>query len=61
MQKENARKNIEDFITKRGYTYTVESLIASYLNYYKQGYYVSYTAKDCIKNLENELEILTSA
>jgi hypothetical protein len=60
MDKEQARKKIEDYINKCGYTYTVEQLIESYLNYYKQGYYVSYTTKDCIKQLENEFEILTA-
>ena len=51
MDKEKARKKIEEFILKRGYTYTVESLIESYLEYYKKGYYISFTTKDCIKNL----------
>ena len=60
MDKEQARKNIDDFIDKRGYTYTVESLLDSYLNYYKEGWYVSHTTKICILHLEDELKILSA-
>jgi hypothetical protein len=59
MDKAEARKKIEDFILQRDYTYTVESLLESYLDYYKKGYYISFTTKDCIKHLETELKILT--
>ncbi|WCK57023.1 hypothetical protein PP175_27935 (plasmid) [Aneurinibacillus sp. Ricciae_BoGa-3] len=61
MDKEQARKKVEEFIAQRGYTYTVEDLIESYLKYYKQGYYVSFTTKECIKYLEQEFEILTNS
>lgn len=60
MDKEQAEKKIIDFIESRGYTYTVDSLIEIYLDYYKKGCYISYTSKDCVKHLENELEILTA-
>lgn len=60
MNKEQARENIENYIKRCGYTHTVEGLIDSYLEYYKKGYYVSYTTKDCIKNLTEELELLTA-
>lgn len=59
MDEKQARKNIESYIRNSGYTYTVDALIDSYLNYYKQGYYVSYTTKDCIQHLEREFELLT--
>lgn len=60
MEKEHARENIMNYIKQCGYTHTVEGLIDSYLKYYKKGYYVSFTTKDCIKNLESELETLTA-
>lgn len=59
MNKKQARQKIENFIKRRGYTWNTETLLEVYLNYYKQGWYVSYTAKDCIKHLENELETLS--
>lgn len=60
MDKEQARKKIEEFLSLRGYTYTVESLISIYLEYYKEGWYISYTAKDCMKHLESALETITA-
>lgn len=56
---EKARNCINNFISTRGYTYTVGSIIHSYLNYYIPGYYISHTMKDCINNLEKELIIMT--
>ncbi|WP_127532765.1 hypothetical protein [Paenibacillus kobensis] len=60
MNTEQARENIAKYIEKCRYTYKVDDIIHSYLNYYKQGYYVSYTMKDCISNLKDELELLTA-
>ena len=60
MDKEQAKKNIMDFIKKRDYTYTLEQLTEIYLDYYKKGYYISFTSKDCVKHLEKELEIITA-
>jgi len=59
MDKEQARKIIEGFITQKGYTYTADRVVETYLSHYKQGYYVSHTMKDCIKHLEQELEVLS--
>ncbi len=61
LEKEKARKNVENFIKQRGYTYTVDCLIESYVDYYKKGYYISHTTEDCIHHLENEFEVLTDA
>lgn len=60
MSKEEARKKVKDFIDKKGYTYSVEDLIHSYLDYYQKGYYVSDTTKDCLLHLEDEFKILTA-
>lgn len=59
MDREQARQIVEGFIAQHSYTYTVDQVIDGYLNYYKQGFYVSYTMKNCIKNLEQELEVLS--
>lgn len=57
-ESESSRERIEDYITKSGYTYTVDDIIDSYQNYYKHGFYVSHTTRDCIENLENEIKTL---
>lgn len=59
MDQEQARHNIEKFVAERRYTYTADQLVENYLKYYKNGYYVSHTTKDCIKHLGSELEVLT--
>lgn len=59
LDRESARKTIETFVEQRGYTYSVDQLLDTYLENYKKGFYVSYTAKDCIKYLEKELEVLS--
>ena len=60
MDKETAIKNIKVFVKKRGYTYSVEEMLDSYVRYYKNGYYISYTMKDCVKHLKDELEVLAT-
>ena len=47
---------VEEFIKKRGYTYKVKDIVEYYLEYWKKGHYVSYTMRDCIENLKDELE-----
>lgn len=59
LDRESARKAVETFVEQRGYTYSVEQLLDTYVENYKNGFYVSYTAKDCIKHLEKELEVLS--
>ncbi len=58
MDVEQARAKVKEYIDKCRYTYEVDSIVESYLEYYKKGFYVSYTTKDCIKNLETELKII---
>lgn len=48
-------EKIRKFINLRGYSYGVEDIINSYRESLN-GYYVSYTAGDCIKNLGDELK-----
>lgn len=60
MDKKQAKKNVEKFIVKRNYTYTVESILESYINYYKKGYYISHSMKDCVEHLSKELEVLSA-
>lgn len=60
MDAEEARRNVEAFIKKRNYTYSVESTLEFYIEYYKNGYYISHSMKDCVKHLESELEVLTA-
>lgn len=60
MNTEQARQNIELFMKKRNYTYSVESTLEFYIEYYKKGYYISHSMKDCVKHLESELEVLVS-
>jgi len=56
---EKARKRVQEYIDKCEYTYKVDDIVESYLKYWVPGYYVSYTTKDCIVNLTNELQIIT--
>lgn len=58
MNIEEAKANIISYIKKCGYTYTIEQILENYTKYYLNGYYISHTTKDCIKNLENELKLL---
>lgn len=53
-----ARERVKDFIEKSGYSYEVDDIVKSYVGYYKPGYYVSHTTRDCIENLTQELEII---
>lgn len=49
---------VRKFIALRGYTYSVEAVKEGYRD--KQlGVYISYTMKDCVEHLENELKMLT--
>lgn len=58
MSKMEAKQNIEDFMLQRGYTYTPQDIIEIYVAYYKKGYYISRTMEDCVKHLEEEIEIM---
>jgi hypothetical protein len=53
----NPRVKVMLFIEERGYTYSVEDVVNGYLNS-KDGYYVSYTMKDCITNLEEQIKLI---
>ncbi|MDF2881295.1 MAG: hypothetical protein K0R54_1852 [Clostridiaceae bacterium] len=55
-KQENTNKIIK-FIKGRYYTYSVEDIIREYKKH-KEGFYISYTMHDCIKNLENEIKYL---
>lgn len=59
MDRERARQNVERFIAKRDYTYTVDQVVENYLKYYKKGCYISHSMKDCVKHLKAELEVLS--
>ncbi|WP_273854041.1 hypothetical protein [Guptibacillus spartinae] len=61
VEKKEAIKNVKQFIKDRQYTYKVHDIVESYQEYYKKGWYISYTMKDCIKHLKEELEVLTAA
>ena len=50
---------VENYIDKMGYTYTVKSLIDMYKNYYLKGCYISFTQKDCVGKVGEELEFLS--
>ncbi len=53
-----AYEKVSSFIKERGYSYTIARILDTYRKYYKNGFYVSYTAKDCIESLKNEFVIL---
>lgn len=53
-----AIKNIEDFMNSRRYSFSVKEILEWYSQYFKKGFYVSYTTKDSINNLKEELEFL---
>lgn len=55
---EQSYKNIQEYIDKCKYTWSVESLLYEYKTKYLKGYYVSFTCKDCIENCKEEFEIL---
>lgn len=48
---------IEKFIRMRGYSYSVESVKEGYLAK-NSNFYISHTMKDCVTNLERELDEL---
>lgn len=50
---------IKNYIKDRGYSYNVQNVLDEYKKYIN-GYYVSFTMKDCIENLENEIKDLLS-
>lgn len=54
-------RNIKNFIENNHYTYKVDKIIEEYQNKYLKGYYVSYTMKHCIENLENDIKKLISS
>lgn len=56
--KPKARKIIEDFIKKNGYTYRVENILKSYQKCWIKKAYTSYTMTICIKNLEPQIKTL---
>lgn len=49
---------IMNFLTQRGYTYSVSEVIAAYSRYKEEGCYLSYTMKDCVNSLKTELELM---
>ena len=60
MNKETAIKNINEFVKQRDYTYSVKEMLDFYVKYYKNGYYIPFTMKDCVKHLKDELEYLVT-
>ncbi|MDH5160368.1 hypothetical protein [Heyndrickxia oleronia] len=52
-------EKIKKFIQLREYTYDPEMILAGYSKY-ENGYYVSSSMRDCIENLENEIQSLKS-
>lgn len=58
MNEKIALKSINDFIRVHNYTYTVDELLMTYVQYYKKGFYISETTKNCIEWLKTELEFL---
>lgn len=58
MTKNEAIKNIETYINKCSYTWTVKSIFDEYVKYLQGSYYVSYTATDIIQNCHRSLEML---
>jgi len=59
LDKQKAKSRIADFIFERSYSYSDKDVVKAYLEYYKEGFYVSHTMRECIKNLKVELEVLT--
>lgn len=57
--KAQAYSKIQDYINKCDYTWTVNSLLEEYEKYLK-GSYISFTAKDCIKNNTRSFLILST-
>ena len=53
-----AYEKVSNYIKKQGYSYTIAKILETYRNYYKKGFYVSYTAKDCIENFKSEFLVL---
>ncbi|WCF11604.1 hypothetical protein NDS46_30120 (plasmid) [Paenibacillus thiaminolyticus] len=51
-------KKIELFLKERSYTYSVSDIISEYISYREHNYYLSHSMKDCIKNLETEIQAL---
>jgi hypothetical protein len=53
-------QKIEKFIQLRGYSYSVEDVFEGFVQK-MNGYYVSYTMKDCVENLSSELKSINVA
>lgn len=51
-------KSIKDFIREHDYTYSVGGILRIYRNYYKKGYYCSYTAKIVIENNLHHVQVI---
>lgn len=51
---------VEKFIQLRGYSYSVDSVMNGY-RAKQRGEYISYTMKDCVENLEKELQELVGS
>ena len=49
---------IKAYIEKHGYTYTVGSIFRTYREYYKPGWYCSYTANLVIKNNLHHFKVI---
>lgn len=49
---------IQAFISEKGYTWTVESIIKEYREKYSKGIYVSHTAKIIIEKFKQQLSKL---
>ncbi|KIL46183.1 hypothetical protein [Jeotgalibacillus campisalis] len=56
-EEQDPYEKIQKYIRLMGYTYSPNEVVKRYSDY-KEGSYVSFTMKDCIKNLKPELEKL---
>lgn len=56
--KPKSYETIENFIKENQYTYKVKDILESYEKLYLKNWYVSYTMKHCIENLETEIKDL---
>lgn len=59
MKKFLAIQEIEKYIMKNNYTCIVEKLLKEYRKQ-KEGWYISFTAKECINEFKEEFELLDS-
>jgi hypothetical protein len=60
MDEVEAKKRIESFIAENNFTWTIERLLEEY-NKHENGFYISFTAYDCINSLKKEFKLLNES